>query len=290
MYVKRVLSAVAGLAIGLGALVVTGQAAQAATNFQMPFPCGQVWEGQTRGPDHPRPHRPYEAIDFNRSNDIGDTVVASAAGTVKRVENTGSTSYGKWIEISHGSGWTTRYAHLSEQSVRVGQDVSQGQKIGEVGNTGGSDGAHLHFEQLQNGDPKRVKFDGVQALYYGTKSYKSKNKCGGSTPTNPYTAEEVCGTGYKQIDSQAVTGGRVHLMYNASNGYNCVVTLKSTKLGTESEVSAFLEVRGEARKTDKGDFGYYAGPVRKSAPGKCVKWGGQVGASGGYTSPFEHCG
>ena len=62
-----------------------------------------------------------KSIDFNRSDDIGDKVVAAAGGTVSRVENEGNTSYGRWVEINHGSGYRTRYAHLSTQSVSVGR-------------------------------------------------------------------------------------------------------------------------------------------------------------------------
>lgn len=142
--------------------------------FQLPFPCGQVWAGQTR-----TNHSPTASVDFNRFNDLGDTVVAAAAGTVTRVANTGSTSYGRWIEIRHGNGYTTRYAHLSTQTVSVNQVVSRGQKIGTVGSTGGSTGPHLHYEQRQNGIAVRAKFDGVTALYYGTKNYKSANCSGG---------------------------------------------------------------------------------------------------------------
>jgi hypothetical protein len=145
----------------------------AATPFQLPFPCGQVWAGQTR-----TNHSPVNSVDFNRANDTGDAVVASKAGRISRVANEGNTSYGRWIEISHGSGYTTRYAHLSRQVVSVGQQVSQGQKIGEVGNTGGSTGAHLHFELRRNGSAIRASFDGRGALYFGTKNYTSQNKCG----------------------------------------------------------------------------------------------------------------
>ena len=138
--------------------------------FQLPFPCGQVWAGQTR-----TNHSPQLAVDFNRFNDSGDTVVAAAAGTVTRVGNTGSTSYGRWIEIRHGNGYTTRYAHLASQSVGVGQVVKRGQKIGTVGSTGGSSGPHLHYEQRHNGIAVRPKFDGVTAFFWGTKNYKSQN-------------------------------------------------------------------------------------------------------------------
>lgn len=288
MNVERILSAVAGLAVGLGVLVAVAPQASAATNWQMPFPCGQTWTGSTRGPDDPYPHSPLAAIDFSRTDAQGDVVVASAAGTVKRVENRGSESYGRWIEIDHGGGWATRYAHLSVQSVSVGQSVSQGQKIGNVGSTGNSSGPHLHFEQLKNGTPQRVVMNGSQALYYGKKSYKSNN-CGGGGSTNPYTPEEACGEGYKVIDGANVIGARVSLLYNASNGYNCVVAIKTTKIGTASDVGVLLEVQGAARTTDRDEYGYYAGPIKKKAPGKCVKWGGVVGSSS-YTSAFEHCG
>jgi hypothetical protein len=146
----------------------------AAPAFQLPFPCGQVWAGQTR-----TNHSPQNSIDFNRNNDIGDTVVAAAAGTVSRVDNEGSVSYGRWIEISHGNGYTTRYAHLSTQTVSVGQKVSQGQKIGTVGSTGGSSGPHLHYEQRRNGVAQRPVFDGRASLFFGTRNYTSQNRCGG---------------------------------------------------------------------------------------------------------------
>src|SRR5688500_16557998 len=157
-----------------GGAVEDGQLA-VGPRFQLPFPCNQVWAGQTR-----TNHSPANAVDFNRNNDVGDTVAAAAAGTVTRVANTGSTSYGRWIEISHGNGYTTRYAHLNSQSVSVGQHVRQGQKIGTVGSTGGSTGPHLHYEQRRNGAAVRATFDGAGAVYYGTRNYKSKNACGGA--------------------------------------------------------------------------------------------------------------
>ena len=109
-----------------------GSAAQAAPNFQMPFPCGQVWSGQTR-----TNHSPQNSVDFNRANDEGDTVVAAAAGTVSVVRNLGDTSYGKYVVIDHGGGWSSLYAHLNSYSVSVGQSVASGKSIGTVGSTGG---------------------------------------------------------------------------------------------------------------------------------------------------------
>ncbi|HEY5927527.1 MAG TPA: M23 family metallopeptidase [Kofleriaceae bacterium] len=139
-------------------------------NFQLPFPCGQVWAGQTRAT-----HSPERAVDFNRTNDIGDAVLAAAGGTVTRVANEGNASYGRWIEIAHGNGFRTRYAHLSGQAVRVGQHVRRGQRIGAVGSTGNSSGPHLHYEQRRNGVAVSAVFNGNPAFYFGTRNYRSRN-------------------------------------------------------------------------------------------------------------------
>lgn len=147
--------------------------ALAAPAFQMPFPCGQTWTGSTRS-DHSPPY----AVDLNRTDDLGDPVVSSAAGTVITVRDLGSTSYGKYVVVDHGSGWTTYYAHLNSFNVSVGQSVSRGTKLGAVGSTGGSTGPHLHYEQRYNGTVQKIVWNGSQILYYGTKSYTSQNNCG----------------------------------------------------------------------------------------------------------------
>ncbi|MGW5559329.1 protein kinase domain-containing protein [Micromonospora sp. NPDC003944] len=115
-----------------------------------------------------------------------------------------------------------------------------------------------------------------------------------SSRPNPYTAAQACGSGYQVIDSATLTGtdgkrkGRVFLTYHSGTGTNCVVTLKDTAVGTKSAASAYLEVQGRARSTDSGSFDYYAGPVKASAAGTCVKWGGATGGAS-YGSGFEHC-
>jgi len=155
-----------------------------APRFQLPFPCGQVWSGQTR-----TNHSPVNSVDFNRADDVNDTVVAAAGGKVTRVDNEGSVSYGRWIEIDHGNGYRTRYAHLNSQVVSQGQSVTKGQKIGTVGSTGGSTGPHLHYELRRNGVAIRPEFNGATALFFGTKNYTSNNGCttGGSGGTTSVT-------------------------------------------------------------------------------------------------------
>ena len=58
-------------------------------------------------------------------------------------------SYGYYVLIDHGNGFKTRYAHCSKLNVKVGQRVAQGEYIADVGNTGNSYGAHLHFEIIK---------------------------------------------------------------------------------------------------------------------------------------------
>ena len=60
-------------------------------------------------------------------------------------------SYGKMIEIAHGNGYSTRYAHNSRLLVSVGDTVEKGFQIAEIGSSGRSTGPHVHFEVLRNG-------------------------------------------------------------------------------------------------------------------------------------------
>ncbi|MFC7343141.1 M23 family metallopeptidase [Saccharopolyspora griseoalba] len=285
MKFMRKLAATSALAVAAAATMVSAGAGEALAepDFQMPFECGYTAVAATYGG-----HSPANSVDFQKSGISGDAVVASAGGTVSVVGDEGDESYGKWIEIDHGGGWTTRYAHLSAQSVGQGDEVRSGEKIGEAGNTGGSTGAHLHYEQRLDGADEKVVLDGAPVPYYGKTEFTSNN-CGGGSG-NPHSPGEVCGDGYSVVDShQLGEAGEVYLLYNGDSGKNCVTALKAEKLDRRTPVSAFLEVRGADRKTDSGEFQYYAGPVRASAAQTCVKWGGSIG-SAEYSSDFEHCG
>lgn len=92
----------------------------------------------------------HEGMDF--ACDIGTPVYATGDGTVARAE--WSSGYGNLIEINHGYGYTTRYAHLSKIDVKPGQKVSRGDRIGASGNTGKSIGPHVHYEVRLLGVPQ----------------------------------------------------------------------------------------------------------------------------------------
>jgi murein DD-endopeptidase MepM/ murein hydrolase activator NlpD len=91
----------------------------------------------------------HEGMDFMA--ETGTPARTAAGGVV--VYSDFHPQYGNMIEVDHGNGLITRYAHLSKRAVKVGDVVLSGGRIGQVGNTGRSTGPHLHFEVRQNGAP-----------------------------------------------------------------------------------------------------------------------------------------
>jgi hypothetical protein len=152
-------------------LCATPAAAVTRPKFQMPFACGERWEGSTRPT-----HSPSSlAVDWNRdAYDEGHVVVATAPGVVTSVVNLGNTSYGLYVVIDHGGGWTTLHAHLLRSFVIAGQRVDQGQVIALLGNSGGSSGAHLHYEQRLDKTDRHAYFNG-KSFAYG--SWLSSKNC-----------------------------------------------------------------------------------------------------------------
>ncbi|MEM5492138.1 M23 family metallopeptidase [Hoeflea sp. AS16] len=90
----------------------------------------------------------HGGIDFRTPS--GTPVYSTGAGVVVHAGRNGG--YGKMVEIDHGNGITTRYAHLSAVEVRKGDHVNNGKRIGKSGSTGRSTGPHLHYEVRRNGD------------------------------------------------------------------------------------------------------------------------------------------
>jgi murein DD-endopeptidase MepM/ murein hydrolase activator NlpD len=84
--------------------------------------------------------------------DVGTPIVAAAGGVVVNTEM--HHAYGLKVEIDHGNGLVTRYAHASKLLVKNGDLVKRGQAVAQVGNTGRSTGPHLHFEVLVDGVPQ----------------------------------------------------------------------------------------------------------------------------------------
>jgi murein DD-endopeptidase MepM/ murein hydrolase activator NlpD len=82
---------------------------------------------------------------------VGTPVYATADGVV--TEAGWSSGYGRMIKIQHEFGIETRYAHLNAMRVEVGQRVSRGERIGDMGNSGRSTGPHLHYEIRVGGEP-----------------------------------------------------------------------------------------------------------------------------------------
>ncbi|HHU94725.1 MAG TPA: M23 family metallopeptidase [Alcaligenaceae bacterium] len=92
-------------------------------------------------------HKMHEGMDF--SAPVGTPIVAASGGIVTEARYL--SGYGKTVEITHGDGLITRYAHASSIVVRLGDVVEKGQMIARVGATGRTTGAHLHFEvRLEN--------------------------------------------------------------------------------------------------------------------------------------------
>jgi len=103
----------------------------------------------------------HTGLDFRAAT--GDPVRATANGKV--VSSGWAGGYGRMVEVDHGNGLSTRYGHLSEISVKVGDPIRIGQVLGAVGSTGRSTGPHLHYETRIDGeavDPQKFLRAGVR--------------------------------------------------------------------------------------------------------------------------------
>ena len=175
-----------------GALVTTSSdtsskpTAQPLTVFEMPFPCGEVWTGTTRASHSPS----VRSVDFNRADDLGDPVVAAAAGVVTTaVTGKKRKSYGQFVVVDHGNDESTLYAHLDTVTVTVGQPVTAGSQVGTVGNTGNSYGAHLHFEERKGRSVVDSWFHGLRYVH-GTP--QASQNCGAvSIPDVPLAGNVI---------------------------------------------------------------------------------------------------
>ena len=112
--------------------------------------------GMRIDPIYRTPHF-HSGMDFSAK--IGTDIYATGDGKV--VYSAWKQGYGNCVIIDHGYGFKTLYGHMSKYKVRVGQRVTRGQVIGEVGNTGKSTGPHLHYEVIVRG-----RYDNPAKYYY----------------------------------------------------------------------------------------------------------------------------
>lgn len=196
------------------ALAASPPAAAAGTrpSFELPFPCGERWQGATYDPHSPYNNNP---LDFNQgggSDDYGETVVASASGDAwVRKERDGD----HVVVVDHGGGWTTEYRHMGTRSV-TGGHVDRGDPVGTVGREG-TDSPHLHFEQKLNGVPQPIYFHGRAAPYtyvYNGPTFTSYN-CGTELPAERVGVDVVSrGLGGLDVFGRAGDGALVHRNWN----------------------------------------------------------------------------
>jgi murein DD-endopeptidase MepM/ murein hydrolase activator NlpD len=99
----------------------------------------------------------HKGLDFGGSE--GSPVIATGAGMVTWAGP--RYGYGNLVEVDHGDGLVTRYGHSKSIHVKVGDVVTKGQQIADMGTTGRSTGPHVHYEVLKNG----VQIDPLQFVY-----------------------------------------------------------------------------------------------------------------------------
>ena len=120
----------------------------------------RVFSEQENGITNPYAGSAHTGVDLGWHTDEHTPIIAHSDGQVVMVQTgygqdmslTGNASYGNMVKIKHPNGYYTLYAHLSQVDVKKGQQVKQGQKIGNMGETGRSEAPHLHFEVHNTAD------------------------------------------------------------------------------------------------------------------------------------------
>jgi murein DD-endopeptidase MepM/ murein hydrolase activator NlpD len=130
----------------------------------------------------------HKGLDFQA--EPGTPIHAAAGGVVVTQEV--HPAYGNMIEVDHGKGLVTRYAHADKVFVKTGDLIKRGQKIATVGNTGRSTGAHLHFEVMVDGvahDPKKFLDAGNKLVVRQVAKAAAAESRSASVDQEPQTAQ-----------------------------------------------------------------------------------------------------
>lgn len=214
----------------------------ASPELKMPFPAGEFWT-MTRGYDQAT-HRNYsnpttqdkDALDFvlPGCGSYGKPALAVSDGVVEFVGQNGG--YGNTVVLNHGSGYKSRYAHLSQMSVQLNALVSQGQEIGKVGNSGNVSGfacsshpgTHLHFVMYYNGQPFKpepmsgyTNIGNVNGTLFLSDNYRSNQVnvdfyCKGMSPS--YLVERFRSSNGNLVINTCPSDGRVYFYKDISYG------------------------------------------------------------------------
>ena len=172
MLIRTVFSLLALASFGANAQAVE-PAHQPAPNFELPYSCAYTFAGTTDANA-----LPSRGVEFERISEVPTAALASAAGIVRDVRDSGMGDAGRYIVIDHGLGWTTTYTNLSRLDVRKHERIEAGQQLGTIGFIGKSLRSYLHYMQSRDGQPVSATFNGESAKYYGAQTYTSRNNCG----------------------------------------------------------------------------------------------------------------
>jgi len=156
----------------------------------------------------------------------GSGKVIEADGTSTNYCNTSTASWGYTVLIDHdypydGTGYTTRYAHLKNPPlVSVNNDVTQGEEIGIMGDTGSSCGTHLHFQISYNNSSKKdesaladIKLGGIKVVNYKAGNYYPPSDITGSAPSAPTGVSATAADSQVTISWSSVSGATSYNIY-----------------------------------------------------------------------------
>ena len=223
----------------------------------------------------PGASRYHKGVDLAAAD--GVPIIAAGNGTVS-ISDYEKQGYGNWIELDHGGGITTRYAHASKRLVSAGAKVSAGQTIALVGTTGTSSGCHLHFEIRVNGvarDPLNfVKDSDTVSNYTGKAGAGAKNVVKAMF-TAYYPANNAMEGGFLDALGNPLDTSKRTCAAPASVPFGTKITVQGT--GSELDgVTYTVNDRGGAINIQNGVYHF---DLLMSTNEECNRWGVKYGTA-----------